>query len=115
MAIQHSNWRAVRERAPAIFTVDGVVSSPDASGPGGYSATTGARLIKLYSPDPAIRRLELVLDLEHRAPPASHQAQLERAASYQENPAGEASKAYTHVHVRYLGNTLAEIPVRDVE
>jgi hypothetical protein len=113
MAIQHRSRRAVRDVKLSLFTVSGVVRSPDCPVHGGYLATTRVRLTPIYSPDPAILRLELVLDWEPRTAPDPHHAQLARPAFYQENPASEASKAYTHVNVREQGETIAAIAVRD--
>jgi hypothetical protein len=111
MRFQHSHWKAERHIYPSMLIVEGRVIIPDYPVPGGYAVTTWARLRPIYSADPTILGLELVLDLDHRPTADLLHAQRARPVYYQEAPAPEASAAYTHVHVRYLGEILAEIPV----
>jgi hypothetical protein len=113
MALQYINWTAVREIQPPIFAVEGLILSPDSPAQGGgYGVTTGARLVKIPSPDPTILVLDLALHLEQHPTYDPHHEQRVLPVRYDEHLASEASEAYEKVHIRYQGLTITEITVR---
>jgi len=116
MTMQHSGWRASRNRTLNHFEVLGLITKPDEQQPDSTSmVTTGISLLKLdHQPLlPSILILRLYVTQERRFPYVPPAQPLTYPARYYREPIGTDEEACTTVRIRHNGETLIEIHVID--
>jgi hypothetical protein len=116
MTLEHRDWQANRHRTLHHFWVEGRITNPaERLTDGAYMVTTRASLLKLdhqpLLPDILLLRLSLTQERQFPyTPPAQQPAHPVR---YYQEPIGADEETCTKVCIRYNGETLADIAVRD--
>jgi len=114
--MQHSGWRASRNRTLNHFEVLGLITKEaEPQADGAYLVTVETRLLKLdHQPLlPSILILRLYVTQARTVPYVPPAQPLTYPARYYREPIGTDEEACTTVRIRHNGETLIEIDVID--